>query len=131
LIVIGENKVEEIFSKFNDNYNSLCYQCEKELSRIDVNLIGSFKNKSQKYLENLEILKHKFEKVQEKKNAETVNKVKLINENIYPQKKLQERIINISYYLNKYGPEFIENLMKNIDIEDFNHQIIEIEQIIS
>ncbi|MBM4159107.1 MAG: bacillithiol biosynthesis cysteine-adding enzyme BshC [Ignavibacteria bacterium] len=131
LKVIGENKVEEIFSKFNDNYNSLCYQCEKELSRIDVNLIGSFKNKSQKYLENLEILKHKFEKVQEKKNAETVNKVKLINENIYPQKKLQERIINISYYLNKYGPEFIENLMKNIDIEDFNHQIIEIEQIIS
>jgi len=38
---------------------------------------------------------------------------------------LQERSLNIVYFINKYGLDFIQHLKDNINIDVFEHQLIE------
>jgi len=44
---------------------------------------------------------------------------------IFPDNVLQERSLNIIYFLNKYGMDFIQHLKDNINVENFEHQFIE------
>jgi hypothetical protein len=35
-------------------------------------------------------------------------------------------VINVLYFMNKYGKAFIEKLYEEIEIDNFSHQVIEI-----
>jgi uncharacterized protein YllA (UPF0747 family) len=37
---------------------------------------------------------------------------------------LQEREINVVYYMNKYGPELIRWLLRELEPEGFKHQLL-------
>ena len=37
---------------------------------------------------------------------------------------LQERQINAVYFLNKYGPDFMSKLARDLDITEAKHQVI-------
>jgi uncharacterized protein YllA (UPF0747 family) len=43
---------------------------------------------------------------------------------LLPNGNLQEREINILYYMNKYGPELIKWLYGELEISGFKHQAI-------
>ncbi|WP_163101404.1 bacillithiol biosynthesis cysteine-adding enzyme BshC [Peribacillus alkalitolerans] len=60
----------------------------------------------------------------EKKHNHILNKYIDVQNQLRPLSSPQERIINLYYYLNKYGPEFIPDLMK-VDLE-FNsmHKVV-------
>jgi uncharacterized protein YllA (UPF0747 family) len=55
-----------------------------------------------------------------------VKKLKSVAENIFPNESFQERQLNIVYYINKYGFNLIQDLISKIIIDEFNHQLIEI-----
>lgn len=123
---INELKVEDIFNNFKDELNGLFYSFGIDLEKIDKNLLNTFKNKNEKYFESMEFLKGKFVESQVKQNESSMLKLKSAIESIYPDETLQERYINIVYYLNKYGFDIMKKLLENIDINNFNHQLIEI-----
>jgi bacillithiol synthase len=123
---INELKVDEIFNNLKDELNALYYSFGIDLEKIDKNLLNTFKNKNEKYLESLEYLKDKFVESQVQQNESTITKLKSNIQNIYPDEILQERYINILYFLNKYGFDIIQKLIDKMDISDFNHQVIEI-----
>jgi bacillithiol synthase len=123
---INELKVDEIFNNLKDELNALYYSFGIDLEKIDKNLLNTFKNKNEKYLESLEYLKDKFVESQVQQNESTITKLKSNIQNIYPDETLQERYINIVYFLNKYGFDIIQKLIDKMDISDFNHQVIEI-----
>ena len=58
-------------------------------------------------------------------NESTITKLKMTIQSVYPDETLQERYINIVYYLNKYGPDIIQKLIDSLDISNFNHKVIE------
>ena len=37
-------------------------------------------------------------------------------------------MINITYFLNKYGQEFIDYLLSEIVVDDFGHQVVDVPQ---
>jgi bacillithiol biosynthesis cysteine-adding enzyme BshC len=45
-------------------------------------------------------------------------------DNLYPNQRLQERVFNIVPYLIKYGYAFLEKLDREIDIDQYNHQVL-------
>jgi bacillithiol synthase len=47
--------------------------------------------------------------------------------NLFPNSNLQEREMNLIYYLNKYGLEFLRWLRGELVIDKFMHQIINLE----
>ena len=46
--------------------------------------------------------------------------------NIFPLQSLQERVINVTYFLNKYDEAFIQKLFDEVDVSSFEHQVIEV-----
>lgn len=123
---INELKVEDIFNNLKDELNGIYYSFGIDLGKIDKNLINTFKNKNEKYIESLEHLKDKFIESQAHQNESTVLKLKSAIQSIYPDETLQERYINIVYYLNKYGMDLVKKMVETTDIDNFNHQVIEI-----
>ena len=125
---INEINVDDVFSSFTGSFNGLIYETGNEIRNIDKNLEVLFRNKSVKFLESLSPVKNKITEVQIKQNENTVSKLKSIVSNVYPENNLQERHINIIYFLNKYGPGFIDVLYNEIDLFAKGHQNILINQ---
>ncbi|MBN1633455.1 MAG: bacillithiol biosynthesis cysteine-adding enzyme BshC [Ignavibacteria bacterium] len=121
---VTEINVDDVFSSFIGSFNGLVYETGDQIRRIDKNLETLFQNKSAKFLESLGSVKNKITETQIKQNENTVKKLKSIISNVYPDGYLQERHINIIYFLNKYGPEFIETLFEKIDLFAKGHQNI-------
>ena len=46
--------------------------------------------------------------------------------NLFPDNKLQERVLNLVPYLIKYGFEFVDFLYNKVEIEKVDHQLLEI-----
>ena len=45
---------------------------------------------------------------------------------LFPRSNFQERELNIVYFLNKYGLEFVKWLYGEFSIEKFKHQVIQL-----
>ncbi len=60
---------------------------------------------------------------QKKKHAGMLADIAFLSDNLRPRGKKQERVFNIVYYLNLYGPDFIRRLYEN---HDFKRNFLEI-----
>lgn len=120
---INETKPDEIFSSLDDEISAVIYTHCKDLEKIDKNLVNNLKNKADKFKDNLSVLKQKFVESLVQQNESTIKKVNSVINNVYPSETFQERFLNITYFINKYGFDLIGNLLNNIDIDKFNHQV--------
>ncbi len=119
--------IQEVFGNFEDDLNAVMYTYSLKLNDIDKNLTQNLRNKYDKFLENLAVSKKKFEESQIKQNDSTGSKLSGVINSVYPNGKPQERSINISYFLNKYGFQFINDLYNTVEINKFSHQVISID----
>lgn len=123
---LSEIKIEDEFSKISDEFNRLFYDLKKVTSEIDKTLVNSADGIKEKLLSGLETFKGKLVNAQAKKSETTTSQIDKVTNNIYPLGKLQERIINVLYFLNKYDEVFIKKLFDEVDVNNFNHQVIEV-----
>lgn len=120
----SEVNVEDIISEYIKDLNTALWSLNGEVRKIDKNMETLIKNKSDKYIESLESVKKKLFEAQERLHTSTLSKLQSIIDNIYPDGAMQERKINITYYLNKYGLDIISYIMNQIDIKAEGHQIL-------
>lgn len=116
---------DEIFSEMKEELTGIFYTYEKELGRIDANQTESFTKRNRQFLESLDVARDKFSAAQSKQNEVLSNQFQKVLLFVYPDNTLQERVLNITYFLNKYGFDFIDNLIQEISIDEFSHQLIE------
>ena len=116
--------VEDIFSAFSGSFNGLVYETGNRIRSIDKNLEILFRNKSAKFTESLDSVKKKLSDTQIAQNENTIKKLKSIISNVCPDNYLQERYINIIYFINKYGNNIINKLFKDINLFAKGHQNI-------
>jgi bacillithiol biosynthesis cysteine-adding enzyme BshC len=121
----SEMNIEELFSSYVDELNAIFYQFKQKLELIDKNLVNTLDKKDQQYKDSLSVLKEKFLTSYLNQNEIVTKQLNKILSVIFPENTLQERSLNIIYFLNKYGMDFIQHLKDNINIEDFTHQFIE------
>jgi len=116
---------DEIFSEMKEELTGIFYTYEKELSRIDTNQTESFTKRNRQFLDSLDIARDKFTAFQNKQNEVLSNQFQKVLLFVFPDNTLQERVLNITYFINKYGFDFIDMLMKDISVDDFSHQLID------
>ena len=97
------------------------------LKAVDPTLLGALENSHQKALYQVEGLRTKFLNAAAKRNEVLDRQVEAIGNSLFPDKKLQERVINLTSFLVRYGPGLIGRLEKQLDIDPTEHQIVEIE----
>ena len=94
------------------------------LQKIDPTLNGALENVSRKTTVNIEGLKERAVAAQMRQHEVSLRQIDKAANLIYPQGNFQERELNVVYFLNKYGLEFLRWLYGELKIDLFRHQII-------
>ena len=102
------DKLAAIISEYDD---SLDHMIEHTYGKIDY----TFGN-----LENKIFTRHK---KQIKSIREQIYKIGNL---LYPERNLQERHLNIAYFISKYGPGVVKFLGRKLDVNSNEHQMIDI-----
>ena len=97
------------------------------LTSVDPTLLGALENSQQKILHQVEGLRTRFLNAEARRNEVLERHLDAISHSLFPDKKLQERVINVSSFLVRYGPGLVGRIEKQLDIDPTEHQILEIE----
>ncbi|OBZ19113.1 bacillithiol biosynthesis cysteine-adding enzyme BshC [Bacillus sp. FJAT-27264] len=113
-------RFEETKAAFNALYEPLIEQ----LGTIQAGLLKLGSNNKDKILDQISFLQAKAQDAVEKQNEAALRQWERIELSLMPQGKLQERVYNIMYYLNRYGPDWLDNLMAVPADYSGNHRMI-------
>ncbi|HWP81310.1 MAG TPA: bacillithiol biosynthesis cysteine-adding enzyme BshC [Bacteroidota bacterium] len=98
-----------------------------KIEELDPTLVGALENASKKIEYQIEQLKLKAIAAQARKNEVTLRQIDKAALHLFPESVFQERALNILYFLNKYGLEFLRWLKSELVIDKFKHQVINLE----
>ena len=96
------------------------------LNAVDATLAGALDTSRQKILHQVEALKTKFVNAETRRNETLERHLEAIANSIFPEKKLQERVINVNSFLVRYGFGFVRRLEEVLSLDSREHQVIEI-----
>ncbi len=120
--VVVNNVIQNIIDELDNPFQSL----KENLIKIDPTLEDIVKTAKNKTIQAIEVVKEKALSAQKKKNEIIFRQIYKTSNILYPDENLQEREINFIYFMNKYSFKFVDFLFENLDINLFEHQIIEI-----
>ncbi len=122
--MVSEVKIDEMFTDASKRTNELLNELKFGMNYIDPTLMGPLEATREKVDAQLTILKDKVRQAQERKHEVALRQLNKATNTLLPNGSLQERELNIVYFLNRYGMDFIQRLKEKIDIYKFQHQVI-------
>jgi len=115
-----------VFDKVRDAINSDLDTLGPALNAVDATLTGALDTSRQKILHQVEALRTKFVNAEARRNDTLERHLDAIANSVFPEKKLQERVINITSFLVRYGFGFTQRLEEALNLDSREHQVIEI-----
>jgi len=116
----------EIFDLVRDRLMTELESLREALNAVDPTLSGALDNSRQKVLHQVETLRTKFVNAEARRNDTLERHLDSVLNSFFPEKKLQERVINITSFLVRYGLGFIRRLEEELDVDSREHQVIEL-----
>ncbi|MBN1639394.1 MAG: bacillithiol biosynthesis cysteine-adding enzyme BshC [Ignavibacteriales bacterium] len=123
---IGEIDYDNLFAISKENISNIINELKSNIQKLDRTLSGATDNTLEKIEQAIDYLKLKVDKAQESKFDTALRQLRRAKNILYPNNNLQEREINFIYFVNKYGFAILKYIFDEIDIELFEHQIIEL-----
>ena len=77
--------------------------------------------------QTLENLENRVLRSREQKERQITNQLNQIYTAFLPDEMMQERYLSVIYYLNKFGPGFVDILFSNLEADNFEHQFLYLE----
>lgn len=123
---VAEHSVDELFDAIINQIELAFDQLKEKLFELDRTIADSSNRYRDKIYSAVNELKSKAEKAHQKKHEVTLRQIDRTASNLFPNGSLQEREINFIYFANKYGEEFLNTIFNELQINKFEHQIIEL-----
>ena len=124
---ISDFKVEELFSNTLGTISESLTSLKDGLESIDPTLVPAMENTLVRMQGALNNLKEKTIAAQVRQHEISLRQLDKVAVNLFPDSNLQEREMNIIYFLNKYGLEVLRWLRSELVLDKFMHQIITLE----
>ena len=124
---ISDFKVEELFSNTFGTVSESLTSLKGGLESIDPTLVPAMESTLSRMQGALNGLKEKTLAAQVRQHEISLRQLDKVAISLFPNSNLQEREMNIIYYLNKYGLEFLRWLRSELVLDKFTHQIINLE----
>ncbi|HMO82252.1 MAG TPA: bacillithiol biosynthesis cysteine-adding enzyme BshC [Pyrinomonadaceae bacterium] len=96
----------------------------EELASLDPTLAEYLANRRRKVIYHIESIRTKFHRAQFRRDAEARRQIEALFAALYPQGHLQERSLNVTYFLNRYGPGFLDWIYRSIELSDKGHRLL-------
>lgn len=95
------------------------------VSEFDPTLKDAVQNVKGRILHQVEQLENKIVQSYKKRNEVIIQQINKAAHHLFPKRQLQERALNAAPFLFKYGWEFVQKIYDELDVTNFDHQIIE------
>ncbi|HUI30375.1 MAG TPA: bacillithiol biosynthesis cysteine-adding enzyme BshC [Candidatus Acidoferrales bacterium] len=97
---------------------------EPLISRVDPTLKGTMDSTVSRIVYLLQHFEEKTTTAYRRKNEQVLQQTKKFQHSIFPNRELQERVLNFTYFYNKYGEEFIEILFRELPSYAKLHKVV-------
>ncbi|MCM2590318.1 bacillithiol biosynthesis cysteine-adding enzyme BshC [Rossellomorea marisflavi] len=115
-----EGELHEIETYLMAKYEGI----KKEASAVDSNLESIVDKNLEIHRKQFEFLRKRTEKSIRDKNERQLSRFDLIENSIRPNGGPQERTLNILYYMNRFGPDFVNRLTDLPFTFDGTHKVV-------
>jgi uncharacterized protein YllA (UPF0747 family) len=112
---------------FDETEKIIEEQLEKlrqSLTAVDPTLAEALKGGREKVIYQIHNLRTRFIHNRSKRDETMQHQIERLFAVLYPNKNLQEREINVSYFLARYGYELIDRLYQEIEIGFRDHKLV-------
>ncbi len=92
--------------------------------QTDATFLGAVKAQEVKQLKGLDNLEKRLLKAQKRKLKDEVERIAKLQNDLFPNRSLQERQTNFSEFYVEFGEELIKNLLENLDPLESNFKIL-------
>ena len=116
----------DMFEKVKHNVAENIESLRGVMSSVDPTLIGALETARQKMMYQVETLETKFVNAEAKRNDLIEKQLDLIGHSIFPEKKLQERVFNVTSFIARYGSGFLKRLEDSLTLDSTRHQVVEL-----
>ena len=99
-------------------------ELDAPLKQLDPTLGEALKTAKRKVQYQISHLRTKFVRAEAKHHEVITKQIEKTLAILYPMKSLQERHINIFYFLSRYGMDLLAQLYEEIDLNDPDHRLI-------
>jgi uncharacterized protein YllA (UPF0747 family) len=113
---------ERVRSRIEEELESL----RPLLNAVDVTLEGALDTSRQKVLHQLDALKGKYVNAVARRDETIERHLDSLCNSLFPEKKPQERVINVTSFLARYGQGVLPLLTERLSIDTHEHQVVEI-----
>ena len=116
--------------ELNDELSSLETEIDKKLSAIDSHLAGdqsmkrSFEQTGRKIKRELDLFRERLVRSQKRSDDEFTQKFMRCARHLFPEQSLQERHYSFLYFIDKYGPDVVDEIHRTLDLNENDHQVI-------
>jgi bacillithiol biosynthesis cysteine-adding enzyme BshC len=114
----------KLFAEVEEKINIELNRLDQDLSHIDVTLAENLAKRRLKIIYHIGAMRHKFHRAQVRKDEVISRRIETMFAALLPNKHLQERSLNVTYFLDRYGEYFIDWLYQAIDLDDKGHRIV-------
>jgi bacillithiol biosynthesis cysteine-adding enzyme BshC len=118
--------IDEVFRNASSRLGQEFQSIKKEIMAFDPSLEKSADLASRRAAQQLKFLEKKILRAAKKHNQTITHQLQKVKNNLYPDERLQERVFNIVPFLMKYDYGFLYKLYQEIDLENYDHQVIKL-----
>ena len=119
-----DRETASIFAETEASLISQLDRLEKAMRRTDATLVASVKLAREKILHQIEHLRTRFVHSSARRDEAAYRQVERACTTLFPEKNLQERELNIFYFLSRYGPRLINELYEATEVGFSNHKLV-------
>jgi len=113
-----------VFEETERVFNEQLEKLRASLASVDPTLAEALKGGREKILYQLNHLRTRFIHNRSKRDEGTRHQIERAFAILYPNKNLQEREINSTYFLARYGYELIDRLYEEVELGFSNHKLV-------
>ena len=116
----------KLFADVEEKINFELDRLDKELSQLDPTLTENLAKRRKKIIYHIGAMRNKFHHSEVRRDEVLRRQIETLFTALLPHRHLQERTLNIAYFINRYGPGFVDWAYNAIDLEDKGHRIVRI-----
>ncbi len=114
----------KIFAEVEANISTELNRLDQALSQVDVTLAANLATRRRKIVYHIGALQRKYQLRRAEKDETIGRRIGSAFTSLLPKGHLQERTLNITSFLDRFGPNFIDMTYDSIDLDDKGHRVV-------
>jgi uncharacterized protein YllA (UPF0747 family) len=124
--VVGLGSEVHVFDEVRARLEDEIERLRPALEGVDQTLGGALDNSAQKILHQVDSLRARFVKGESRRNEVLDRQLNALTERLFPERKLQERVVNVVSFLARYGLNLVPMMDARMELDGSFHQIVEL-----